>query len=201
MGASFNDYTFKASDEKTLRSSFQKLQDNLCLDHGSDSYAGHLGIARGLQIVNKSFKTTNEAHEYVVEQAEKWGSALAVKVGDFSKAFPVTATEKKEVEKLNELQQKYDGWESELISRVKQSKSALRGCKKCESKIAVKYVKEAFCPVCGDHHFIQTETDTKNYEALRIKLKAQKEKVTTLSKKYEEQNKKNVWYVGAWCAD
>lgn len=200
MGACFDSTTFKASDEKTLKESFSHHQECLRYDNGSDTYAGHMGIAQGISITSKSFKTVSEAEDYVEQNAQKWGPAIAVKVGDFSKVFPVTTTEKKEVEKHKELKSKFDNWETDLISRVKQSKSTQRGCKKCGSKISVKYVKTTACPVCGNHHFVETETDKKNYESLRTKLKAQQEKVSALSKKYDEKNKNNFWYVGAFCA-
>lgn len=200
MGACFDSATFKACDEKTLTKKFSELQEGRSYDNGSDTYAGHIGIARGLTISSKSFKTVNEAEDYVQNNAQKWSSAIAVKVGDFSKIFPVTATEKKEVQKLDEMQKKFDNWEKDLIERVKASKSAHRGCKRCGSKISVKYIKTSHCPVCSDMKFIETDTDRKNYETLRVKLKEQKEKVNALSKKYDEKNKNNFWYVGAWCA-
>lgn len=200
MGASFDSVTFKACDEKTMRKKFQEFQDNMCSENGSDGYAGHIGIAQGVEVKNKVCKTKDEAYEYVERTAQKWGAAIAVKVGDFSKIFPVTATEKKEVIKLEELQTKYENWDKDLLARVHQSKSTQRGCKKCSSKISVKYVKTIYCPVCGDMHFIKTETDTKALGVLQTKLKEQKVKVAEMAKKYDEKNKGNYWYVGAWCA-
>ena len=200
MGACFDTVSFKASNDKKLKEDFARYQEIQCDENGSDAYAGHIGIANGLVIENKTFKTSNEAHEYLANRAKKWEAAIAVKVGDFSKIFPVTATEKKEVTKLEELKERVNNFQKELILRVKQSKSTQRGCKKCGSKIAVKYVKEIFCPVCGDYHFIETETDTKNFNTLKSKLKEQQTKVTDLSKKYDEKTKETYWYVGAWCA-
>jgi len=124
-----------------------------------------------------------------------------VKVGDFSKVFPVTVTEKKEVEKLNELQNKFNNWDTELIVRVNKAKSTQRDCKHCGSKISTKYVKTVNCPVCGDVHFVKTETDNKNFKTLQINLKEQQTKVEKMFKKYTEKNKDNYWYIGAWCAN
>lgn len=200
MGACFDSATFKACDEKTLAKKFEELQKVRSYTYGSDSYAGHIGIARGLTISSKSFKDVREAQEYVENNAQKWSSAIAVKVGDFSKVFPVVATEKKEVQKLEEMQKKFDNWEKDIIERVKSSKSAHRGCKNCGSKISVKYLKSSNCPVCSDMKFIETDTDRKKYESLCINLKEQKEKVNTLAKKHEDKNNSNFWYVGAWCA-
>ncbi len=200
MGACFNTASFPACDETTLKTKFKYLQADMCNDNGSDAYAGHIGIAKGLKILSLSFKNKLEAHDYLDNHCEKWGSAVAVKVGDFSKVFPVTATEKKEVEKLNDLQNRFSNWENDLIGRTKKAKSTQRGCKKCGSKIATKYLSTINCPICGDIHFIQTPTDSKNYLTLRTNLKAQQDKIKTLSKKYEEKNKDNFWLVGALCA-
>ncbi len=105
------------------------------------------------------------------------------------------------IAKLQELQNKFNNWDTDLITRAKQSKSTQRGCKKCGSKVAVKYLKSIYCPVCGDSHFIKTETDNKAFVTLQVKLKAQQTKVNEMAKKYEEKNKDNCWYIGAWCAE
>lgn len=201
MGACFDSRTLKASDEKTMREKFAQMQEDSCTEYGNDTYAGHIGIARGLEVSSKAFKSSKEAHEYVESNAQKWGPAIAVKVGDFSKVFPVTATEKKESAKLKELQEKYNNWDNDLLLRVKKAKSTQRGCKKCGSKISVKYVKTIACPVCGDIHFVKTETDNKVFQSLQVKLKEQKAKITEMSKKYEDKNKENYWFIGAWCAE
>lgn len=200
MGACFDSRAFKASSEKKLKEDFTEYQEYMCQEHGFDAYAGHIGIARGLIIENKVFKNEKEAYNYVFNRAEKWQAAIAVKVGDFSKVFPVTATEKKEVLKLEELKDRVSNFQKDLIIRVKQSKSTQRGCKKCGSKISVKYVKEVYCPVCGDNHFIETETDTKNLNNLKVKLQEQQTKVNVISKKYDEKTKDTCWFVGALCA-
>lgn len=201
MGANFDSVTFKACDTQTLQKQFEDYQDDMRHEHGSDSYAGHMGIAHGLNISTRVFKDSKEAHDYVSNYAEKWGPAIAVKVGDFSKVFPVTSSEKKEVAKLQELETKHKNWDNDLLLRVRQAKSTQRGCKHCGSKISVKYVKTINCPVCGDVHFVKTETDNKNFKTLQTKLKEQKTKVSTMSKKYDEKNKNNFWYIGAWCAE
>jgi predicted RNA-binding Zn-ribbon protein involved in translation (DUF1610 family) len=199
MGSCYNFLSLKACDEPALRKKFLQEQDDYCNQYGSDTYAGHIGIVKGLDITKKSFKTVKEAEDFVMETAQKWEAAIAVKVGDFSKVFPITATEKKDVIKLNELQANFDNWESNLIKRVKESKSSQRGCKSCGSKIAVKYLKQKNCPICGDIHFV--ETDQKAFKSLKLKLKEQSEKVCQLEKKYADKNKNNFWYVGAWCAE
>lgn len=201
MGSCFDSRTLKASDEKTMREKFSHIKADACSEYGNDSYAGHIGMTNGLEVSSKVFKNANEAHNYVESNAQKWGPAIAVKVGDFSKVFPVTATEKKEALKLTELQEKYNNWDNDLLLRVKKAKSTQRGCKKCGSKISVKYVQTITCPVCGDIHFVKTDTDNKAFQVLQVKLKEQKAKITEMSKKYEDKNKETYWFIGAWCAE
>lgn len=74
-----------------LRKSFSNRQEDLYNDHGNKAYAGHIGIAQGLKVINKTFKTESDTQEYVMEAAQKWGPAVAVKVGDFSAVFSVKA--------------------------------------------------------------------------------------------------------------
>lgn len=200
MGASYDSTTFKACDVNTLKAHFVNIQNNRCYDSGSDAYAGHIGIASGISVHEKVFKNNQSAEEYVMEVAQKWGPAIAVKVGDFSQIFPMKANEKKEVEKLSELQDKHTNWSKNLVERVKKSKSAFRGCKVCQSKIAVRYLRGTDCPVCSDMSFIETSTDKANYKVLTDRLQEQKKKVKEMERKYLEKNKENYWYIGAWCA-
>lgn len=201
MGACFDSVTFKACDEKTMHQKFEDYQDDMRAENGSDTYAGHIGIVNGLTVSTRSFKDMKAAHDYVSNNTDKYSPAIAVKVGDFSKVFPVTSSEKKEVAKLQELENKYKNWDKDLLVRVRQAKSSQRGCKVCGSKISVKYIKTINCPVCGDMHFVKTETDNKNFKTLHTKLIEQKTKVATMSKKYEDKNKDNFWYIGAWCPE
>lgn len=200
MGASYQSMTYKASSVESLKGHFKEIQNNACYNHGHDSYSGHIGMSSGLQVSSSSFKTHTEAEDYVMEKASKWGPAIAVKVGDFSKVFPTTANEAKEVEKLKELKLKVENWDKSLIDRVKQSKSMHRGCKVCGSKVAVKYLRTKDCPICLDHNFVETETDKKAYNVLQEKYKEQIKKVKEMENKYAEKNKGNFWYIGAWCA-
>lgn len=200
MGASYQSLTYKASSPEKLKGYFEKIQNDACYNRGHDSYSGHIGMSSGLQVSSLVFKNHTEAEDYVMEHASKWGPAIAVKVGDFSKIFPMTITEKKEWEKLQELKTKVENWDKSLIERVKKTKSLHRGCKICGSKIAVKYLRTKDCPICLDTHFVETDTDKKAYEQFQKKYKEQFQKVKEMEKKYDEKNKNNFWYVGAWCA-
>lgn len=199
MGAMYDATTFEASDIQTLKKNFSNYQSNSCYEKGNDSYAGHIGIANGLAVTDKTFATIEEAEDYVFNRAVKWGSAIAVKVGNFGKSFPSTQAEKKDLAKMQELENKVLNWKEFLIKRAKEAKSSTRSCKKCQSKISVKYISTYNCPVCHDHDFIETETDKKNFKRLTENLRVQKTKVNKHKEKYK--NVKAYWYVGARCAN
>lgn len=79
MGANFNTLTF----EGTLPTDEMKgLFDNAVADsqyqHGH-SYSGEIGMVTGLTITSKVFDTEDEAYQYLLKTAEKWGPAVAVK--------------------------------------------------------------------------------------------------------------------------
>lgn len=200
MGSCFNTVKFNASSEKEMKDKFSRYQEDLCSNHGNDTYAGHLGIVNGVSVASKSFPTENAAHEWICENTDKWDSAQAVRVGDFSKVFPCTASDKKINESYLELAERVSLWDSTIVTRVQKGKSTQRSCEHCGSKIAVKYIKSVNCPVCTSHKFLNTPTDEKNLQAVKLKLNSVTEKMNEAKKKYEVQAKSVFWLVGGWCA-
>lgn len=200
MGANFDSLTFKPCSKEELEKQFKTAQNEMCEEYGHDTYAGHIGIASGLRISSRSFKTQNDAYEWVSENAEKWESAVAVQVGDFTNVFPKTESEKKLAQTFSQLEQSLKNWDKDIITRVKSGKSQQRACSKCASKVTVAYIKTNSCPVCGNVHFLQTDTDEKKLATLKAKFKDVQTKVNVAKKKYGDKNKNNFWFVGAWCA-
>ena len=200
MGANFDSVTFKPCSKEELKQQFEVVQNEMCAEHGHDTYAGHIGIAAGLTISSKTFKNQNDAYDWVSENAEKWENAVAVQVGDFSNVFPKTESEKKLAQTFNQLDQSLKNWDKDIVTRVKSGKSQQRTCQTCASKVSVAYIKTNYCPVCGNTHFLQTDTDEKKLATLKAKFKDVQTKVNEAKKKYNEKNKNNFWFVGAWCA-
>lgn len=199
MGACFDSVQFSASSNTELQRKFKDHQESMCGEQGQDSYAGHIGIVNGLSITSQVFKTHTLAEEWLENNTQKWESAKAVKVGDFGKVFPVTMSEKKMNDTFSALKEEINNWDSSIIKRVKAGKSAQKGCDKCGSKISIKHISTANCPVCGDHKFLKTETDDKKFAAMRVKLKDMETKISVAKKKYEKNAKETYWLVGAIC--
>lgn len=200
MGACFDSVQFAASNTAELQKRFKDHQEGMCSDRGQDTYAGHIGIVNGLSITSQVFKDSKAGEEWLVNNTQKWESAKAVKVGDFSKVFPVTAAEKKLNDTYTALKDEITNWDSSIIKRVKAGKSAQKGCDKCGSKISIKYISHANCPVCGDSKFLKTATDDKKLSGMQVKLKDMEAKISVAKKKYEKNAKDTYWLVGAWCA-
>lgn len=59
--------------------------------------------------------------------------------------------------------------------------SEFRGCKKCGSKLATKYVRGEHCPLCGND--LRSETVVKT-------LKGYQDKISALTKEYEVESQK-----------
>jgi phage FluMu protein Com len=201
MGAITCGITFDACSIDELKKKFADFQESERFERGNGSYSGHLGQVNGLKILSTTFTDGNKAEDYLSSVAQKYGPAIAVKVGDFTKIFPHSTTEKKEVEKMKELESKIQNWEKDLILKVKSAKSLYKSCVKCGSKISVKHIKSMDCPVCSSLEFLETPTEKKTYQNLSEKFKVQKEKVKNLEKLYNSKNKdkKPYWSILGVC--
>ena len=80
MGAQFNVMTLRGGPMQVERE-FEKEQQEDIRENG-DSYSGGFGMARGLHLTSLRFKTDVDADAWLVERAQKWEEALAVKVDD-----------------------------------------------------------------------------------------------------------------------
>lgn len=198
MGANMCFAAFNACPEKQLRDQFRSYQQSARFEHGHDTYGGHMGLAQGLQILQRSFSDKTAAIDFIHEQSEKGGPALAVKIGAFDKLYPHTSGEMQLEKTYTELKTLSDGWDEHLLKQAKAAKSKVRGCAKCGSKIALKYLTTVSCPVCMNTKFLHTETEMKKYASLQKRLTALSLKRERIMAKYNEKNKdKNFWFVGA----
>lgn len=200
MGAQFDSVRFAASNETVLKENFANHIEQLRYDQGNESYSGHMGMAQGLRILDKTFKNSDDAFSWLEENTQKWGPALAVKCGDFSKLFPQTAGDKKLNDSFLLMEKELKNWDTDILKRVKSAKSLQRTCSKCASKVSVSFLKTNSCPVCNSDKFLQTETDDKKLIALKTKFKDVSEKLTIARKKFNEKASPAYWAVGALCS-
>lgn len=168
-----------------------------------------MGKANGLLVTSKVFKTDDEAREWLSDNTEKWESAKAVKVGDFSKSFYAKPAISKLMTSIKLLKEELDCFDEAVYIRTKAAKSQMRGCKSCGSSINVAKIKgpsfgeKSFrrltdCPVCGSNYLI-TDTDKAKKSRLEDKFLAVKQKLASLEAKVDRKNEP-YWYIGAWVA-
>ena len=82
MGASFN--TFKVPGTLTkseVKVRFDEAQSQDRHENGH-SYSGGIGMANGLVFIGKTFPDIQVAQDWLDENAQKWGPALAVTATD-----------------------------------------------------------------------------------------------------------------------
>ena len=77
MGADFNAMTVLGQNKKKAEKEFKKAQKDDLYSNGHE-YSGGFGMAPGLEFVDKTFKTHEEADEWLCENCQKWESAKAV---------------------------------------------------------------------------------------------------------------------------
>ncbi|ESX17895.1 hypothetical protein X766_16015 [Mesorhizobium sp. LSJC255A00] len=78
MGANFKTQSFDGKlSKKELETAFERVQDQDRYENGH-SYSGGFGMARGLQIADKTFRDREIAEEYLDSNCEKWEEAIAV---------------------------------------------------------------------------------------------------------------------------
>lgn len=202
MGATTVYVSFPASSSEVLQSKFRDYQEEKRYERGNDGYGGHMGSARGLSVLSKQFDLSkkDDAYEWLENNTSKFDSAKAVKIGDFVNSFPKTAAEKKLVESQLQLSKEVSGWSLSLLKRVKSGKSVLRACEKCASKIAVKFLNDCNCPVCGKSQFLATATDFKQEKSVKARLSELNKKIEIAKKKYEGKPQA-YWLVGATVAE
>ena len=80
MGAAYVTGFCPEQDKSTVQQLFQEEQEQDRYENGH-CYSGGIGMAEGISFLDdKKFGSVEEAEEWVVDQAQKWGPALAVRV-------------------------------------------------------------------------------------------------------------------------
>lgn len=81
MGANFQFEKIDKTDEADVVLAFAKLQGQDRYENGH-SYSGGFGMADGLDFAEGAFHSEDDASEWLGENAQKWGPAIAVRALD-----------------------------------------------------------------------------------------------------------------------
>lgn len=85
MGAYFNEMKVDGSKTRNeVKEIFSDAQDTDRYENGH-SYSGGFGMASGLKFPEKTFKSEDEALDWLQDNAQKWREALAVTVKEDDK--------------------------------------------------------------------------------------------------------------------
>ena len=222
MGTETKVLRFTSCDKNELRDLVNQEIDNIEQDSGTDGYNGTWGGLddQGLDITDKTFTDHTEAYDWLSDNCQKRGPLACVKVfrkedGALSKSGTKKAKAMSDkirnaYDKSNELRDKINDMLEGVVKRTKQSKSTLKTCRSCTSKIATKYIKGHHCPVCLSDFYLLTATDSKRLSSMRIKIgellklmeTTKKERTAMLEKEISKGKTTDSWYwlVGGNCA-
>lgn len=125
-----------------LREWFEDKLEDMAREGGTDGYCGNWNACNGLSIVNRTFKDETEARDYVERRAEKNGDVLALRVGDFSKVWPVTKAQQDLQARLAKLETESNEFEYRILERAQAQKSKKKTCGHCESGINVHAIQK-----------------------------------------------------------
>jgi len=86
MGASFISRAIQETERPQITKKFNEIVDQCIYEYGHNSYNGTFSTMEGLTIkIDKVFPTRDSAEDYIAENTEKWGNAMAVTVKEDNK--------------------------------------------------------------------------------------------------------------------
>ena len=87
MGASFNTVTIDTVNEKEVKERFIEIWEEARDYYGSNPYSGSFAtLQKDVNFKRITFASCSEAEDYLCENQEKWGKAMAVIVKEGNKA-------------------------------------------------------------------------------------------------------------------
>ncbi|MDA8651674.1 hypothetical protein N9L75_03770 [Porticoccaceae bacterium] len=185
-------------------------------EYGNRPYGGHWGEKQG-----EGFKVCpytpllgeDAAEEYIDEHSDRWG-LLALRVcrvddvaaKSFNKKIQQACIKRKSLEDTLHGKRSVRAL---ALERIQAAKSQHRQCANCHSRLAVKYLKSANCPVCGELDFLLSKTDLLKLDKAAAKNIAITTEIESLHKKKLAKalsaasvDKPDTWFwlVGGWCS-
>ena len=80
MGACSSFMTVETTDKSKVMKEFKEYVEELVYEYGHNCYNGTFSTCSGLTVTSKTFTDEKEAREYILDNTEKWGDALAVTI-------------------------------------------------------------------------------------------------------------------------
>jgi len=161
-----------AKPEQFLRNFYNHLQEESRIEYGTDPYSGQWGAAgEGLNVLTMNpLKDYQAAQDYAEEHCDKWGPALAIPYLGTRKTYD--AASKKIFDRISTASKEVEARCVKIHKEVQSTKSKTKGCTKCGSSVARKYIDQyCNCPVCGKKHSLMSASQDKYLNNAITKLK------------------------------
>ena len=185
---------FEACLEESLKAQYQKF-----VVEGTVSEEK----PRALEIREPSFSSRHEALLWLEFHCNKFGPAIAVKVGDFSKQFPTKLKDKKIVEKHAQVKKQLENWNALILKNAHDGTKKQVTCCHCHSKISISFMTANECPVCQDSHILHSKGEASKLKKLNNAFLTLENELKEAKDAYDNNNKKRIapyWLVASWIA-
>jgi hypothetical protein len=169
-----------------------------------EGYSGDFQTVSDVKIHDKVFDSYNEAHEYCLDNAQKWDYVVAVKYKQSisnkqslpKKILDIKNKIKNEIDMLQKLK-------TSIGEEVVNAKSKTIGCKNCDSKINRKFINKnsLSCPVCRST--LLSDTNQKRIKNKEDRIKSLQDNLKKEESKFLNKNNKLAklrWLVAGWGA-
>jgi hypothetical protein len=169
-----------------------------------EGYSGDFQTVSDVKIHDKVFDSYNEAHEYCLDNAQKWDYVVAVKYKQSisnkqslpKKILDIKNKIKNEIDMLQKLK-------TSIGEEVVNAKSKTIGCKNCDSKINRKFINKnsLSCPVCRST--LLSDTNQKRIKNKEDRIKSLQDNLKKEESNFLNKNNKLAklrWLVAGWGA-
>ena len=150
----------------------------------------------GVNIIDKTFSSIEEAEEFIIKNNGKWDKVDAVRF----KYRKGTEAQNKRIEKLEkqfyEAQSNLGFIKSGIVEKKRNAKSKTKKCKKCGEVHLVKHLNLECCN-CGASFL--TKAEDKKIKNATAKVEKLENKLTELKNKKTGEFQEG-WVVGGWCS-
>lgn len=177
MGAEFQSITIERGSEDDVRVAFEKQVEEDEWEYGHRSYTGSFTEFHGLDIRPHIFNSFELAEEWLMENAEKWESALAVRFKNIKVTKRMIAHEAA-IRKLYERN-------SNAINKVTEAKHKAMVNKR---KNVPAYVTKAL------------EQQKAVFAITEPKIAERQKAIKDIITKSASKVKKTSWLIGGWCS-
>ena len=191
--------------ESEVKSRFRAYQDE-CASESGNSYSGRLNMCPGITFARvDTFKSHDEAYEYLNKTAQKWENAIAVRYLASNKIKTDDARLVKLRQSVRTCQDALHAFDRELSSSVDTRLKSVEfiKCGACKSRLDTRFrVRTLRCPVCESS--FASKTELKKRDTLKSKLKNAETKLgehlQKLQAKADAKNRVTRWIVYGVCS-